>query len=195
MRVACSLYMTFADKLSVLRIILVPIFVSLLISSSTHPSCRYFAIGIFLLAVLSDFFDGLVARIKKEKSQIGQVIDPLADKLLLFTAVIALYLLPQFSIPRVFVLVVVSRDLVILLGIALLFFMKIDVPISPSIWGKLTTFFQMLTILCVLFNFKFSNWVWHTAIVFTLISGIQYVSRGVAALNKKAGEESCPRES
>jgi len=176
--------MSLADKLSILRIILIPIFVSLLIYSKTYHYLKYFAIAAFILAVLSDFLDGLAARIKKEKSEIGQVIDPLADKLFLLTSCVVLYLL-KFPIPLVFVLIVVSRDFIILLGITILHFMKIEVPIVPTLWGKLTTFSQMLTILCILFDCSFSLWMVHIAIFFTLISGLGYVHRGILALNQK----------
>ena len=178
--------MSFADKLSILRIILIPLFIALVIYSKYSPGCRYAGVVVFLVAVLSDFFDGLIARIKKEKSKIGQVIDPLADKLLLLTAFISLYLL-KFNIPLWVVLIVVSRDLIILLGVAIIHFLKIEIPISPSIWGKLTTFFQMLTILSVLLDFLFPQFllqlIWSLAVLFTLISGIGYIKRGIIALN------------
>jgi len=182
--------MSFADKLSISRIILIPVFVSLLIYSRTYHFLKDAAVVVFLLAILSDFFDGLVARIKKEKSDIGQVIDPLADKLLLLTAFISLYLLREtlplkFEMPLGFVLVVVSRDLIILLGVALLHFLKIEVIITPSWWGKLTTFFQMFTILGLLLNVFFFPWIWKIALVFTLISGMDYFLRGAKSINGK----------
>jgi len=175
--------MSFADKLSILRIILIPLFVSFLIYSRAHPYLKYIALGIFGLAVLSDFFDGLVARIKKEKSEIGKVIDPLADKLLLLTAFLCLYFLKEFSIPPWVVLIVVSRDLIILLGVLILHFLKIEVPIVPSVWGKLTTFFQMFTILSVLLDLKFAFIIWSIAVFFTVVSGIGYIMRGVRSIN------------
>lgn len=180
--------MSLADKVSSVRIILIPIFVSLLIYSRSHPYLRYVAVGVFILAILSDFFDGLVARIKKEKSELGQIIDPLADKLLLLTSFISLYFL-GFNVYLWVVLIVVSRDLVIFLGFAILRFLKIKVVISPSIWGKLTTFFQMFTILWILLDkthyiFMSLNFsVSLAAVIFTLISGIDYFIRGVKAGN------------
>jgi len=173
---------SFADKLSISRIILVPIFVSFLIYSKSRDYFRYLAIGVFFLAIISDFLDGLVARIKKEKSEIGKVVDPLADKVLLITAFLSLKLL-DFNIPLWVVLIVVSRDFIILLGIAILHFLKVEVPIFPSIWGKLTTFFQMITVLVVLMNVKFSFLIWNLAVIFTLISGIGYIKRGISCLN------------
>lgn len=182
--------MNFADKVSLSRIFFIPIFVSLLIYSQTNHFLKDAALGIFILAVLSDFFDGLAARIKKEKSDFGQIIDPLADKLLLLTAFISLYVLRHnlpltFKMPLGVVLFVVSRDLIILLGVIILYLLKIEVIITPSIWGKLTTFFQMFTILSLLINLPFFRWVYTTAIIFTLISGIDYFLRGVKVLNAK----------
>ena len=176
--------MSLADKVSSVRIVLIPVFVSLLIYSRYHPFLRYLAVGVFVLAVLSDFFDGLVARIKKEKSELGQIIDPLADKLLLLSAFVSLYLL-HFSIYLWLVLVVVSRDLIILLGAVVLHLLKIEVTIAPSIFGKLTTFFQMFTILWILLGIPYYFFISFTAVVFTLVSGVDYFLRGLKAVNAK----------
>ena len=181
--------MNLADKLSSIRIILIPVFVSLLIYSRSYHYLRFVAAGVFILAVLSDFFDGLAARIRKEKSDIGQIIDPLADKLLLLTAFISLYLLRRslplkFEMPLGIVLVVASRDLIIVLGLLVLNFLKIEIPLAPTLAGKLTTFFQMFTILTLLFDIPFFSWAWKIAAIFTLISGIDYFLRGVKAINE-----------
>lgn len=180
--------MSLADKLTSVRIILIPVFVSLLIYSRSHSYLRRFAIAVFAVAVLSDFLDGWVARMRKEKSDIGQIIDPLADKMLLLTAFISLYVLRnslplEFQMPLGIVLVVVSRDLIILLGVVLLHFLKVELTIAPSIWGKLTTFSQMFTVLCLLLNLSFFPWIWKAALIFTLISGVDYFLRGVKAIN------------
>lgn len=180
--------MSLADKLTSIRIILIPVFVSLIIYLPSRPDLRYVAVAVFALAVLSDFFDGLAARIRKEKSDIGQIIDPLADKLLLFSAFLSLYIfrdtLPlTFKMPLGIVLVVVSRDFIIFLGLMILNFLKAEVIIDPSLCGKLTTFFQMFTILCLLLNFPFFPWVWKIAAVFTLVSGVDYFFRGIKAIN------------
>ena len=186
--------MSFADKVSILRILLIPIFVSLIFYyNAQHQYLKYVIIAVFALAVLTDFFDGLVARMKKEKSKIGEVIDPLADKLLLLTAFICLYafreslpLRATHSIPLYVVLIVVSRDLIILLGVLILYLLKIEIPIAPSMWGKLTTFFQMFTILFVLLDVPLiTPYIWNIAVVFTLISGFGYFARGVKAINAK----------
>ncbi len=175
--------MSLADKISSIRIILIPVFVSLLIYSGVKPHLRSAAIAVFLLAILSDFFDGLVARIKKEKSELGQIIDPLADKSLLLVTFITLYLLPHFSVYLWLVLVVVSRDVVILLGVWILNRLKIEVKIEPTIWGKLTTFFQMFTALWILLGAPYYFFICLLAVIFTLISGFDYFLRGARAIN------------
>ena len=177
--------MSFADKVSSIRIILIPVFVSLLIYSRSYPTCRAIAVGVFILAVLTDFFDGFVARIKKEKSELGQIIDPLADKLLLLTAFLTLYLLPNFNVYLWLVLVVVSRDVIILIGFGILRFLKIDIDISPSWWGKLTTFFQMFTVLWILIGMPYYFFICLAAVIFTAISGIDYFLKGAKEINAK----------
>lgn len=183
--------MSFADKVSSIRIILIPVFVSLLIYSNIYPYLKNIAVVVFALAVLSDFFDGLVARIKKEKSELGQIIDPLADKLLLLTAFITLYLLPGFRIYLWVVLVVVSRDLVILFGVIILHFLKIEITISPSLWGKLTTFSQMTAIFWVLIGIPYCLSIFLLTVVFTLVSGIGYFLRGARAINDRIHSPNC----
>lgn len=177
--------MSFADKVSLIRIILIPFFLYYLIHSKNVEIFRFYAICIFVLAVLTDFLDGLIARIKKEKSAIGQIIDPLADKLLMVTAFLALYLL-GFAIPLWVVVTVLSRDIIVLLGILILHMLKVDVRIDPSLLGKLTTTFQMLTIFVVLIENEpfFSIPIWSLATFFTLVSGVKYVARGIKAYNE-----------
>lgn len=178
--------MSLADKISAVRIVLIPVFVSLLIYSREHPVLRWYALAVFILAVLSDFFDGLVARLKKEKSDLGQIIDPVADKLLMLAAFLSLYLLPNFDIYLWVVLVVVSRDLIILLGVIILHALKIDINIQPTMWGKFTTFFQMAVILWVLIGFPYHFYICLLAVIFTVVSGINYFWRGIREVNAKA---------
>jgi len=180
--------MSLADKLTTIRIVLIPVFISLLIYSRSHHYLRHFATAVFLIAVASDFFDGLAARIRKEKSEFGQILDPVADKLLLFAAFISLYVfrntLPlNFKMPLGLILVVVSRDFIILLGVIIINILKKEAFMEPSFWGKLTTFFQMVTILALLLNSPFFSWIWKGAVVVTLISGADYFLRGVKVLN------------
>jgi len=180
--------MSLADKLTTIRIVLIPVFVSLLIYSQSYHYLRHLATIVFIIAVLSDFFDGLAARIRKEKSEFGQVLDPVADKLLLFSAFISLYVFREtlpfdFKMPLGIILVIVSRDLIILLGVIIINVLKKKSFMEPSLWGKLTTFFQMFTILALLFNSYFFPWIWKGAVLFTLVSGVDYFLKGVRVLN------------
>lgn len=183
-----SCHMTFADKLSVLRIILIPVFLLLLSYSRAYDILRYWAIAVFFLAVLTDFFDGLVARIKNEKSAIGTVIDPVADKLLMISAFIALYTL-GFHIPLWVVVISVSRDIILLIGFAMLSFLRVEISISPTFLGKTTTTLQMATVMAVLFHWRYSPYLWTISALCTFISGIGYITRGVNAVGSAAGEK------
>jgi cardiolipin synthase len=180
--------MSLADKLTTIRIILIPAFVSLLIYSRLNSYLIYLATAVFIIAVLSDFFDGLVARIRKEKSDFGQILDPVADKLLLLAAFISLYVFREtlpltFKMPLGLILIAVSRDIIILLGVVMINVLKKEPLMEPSLWGKLTTFSQMFTILALLLNNPVFPWAWKGAVIFTLVSGIDYFFRGVKALN------------
>jgi len=181
--------MTFADKLTLLRIVLVPVFLSLLSYSKANPVLLYWALAVFILAVLTDFFDGLVARIKNEKSELGAALDPFADKLLMISAFVSLYLL-KFAIPLWAVLIMVSRDLLILFGTFFLYFLKIEVKIIPTAWGKLTTALQMAAAIAVILDLYLSFWIICSAVFFTLISGFDYLRKGVRIVNVAEAENS-----
>lgn len=184
-------HLSLADKVTLLRVLLIPVFVSVMFYfNQERLYLRWVAFAVFTIAVLTDFFDGLVARLKKEKSDIGMIIDPLADKLLLLSVFIVLYALRstlplRYTVPLGLVLLIVSRDIVIIFGAITLHYLKIDLPIAPSYWGKFTTFFQMMTILSLLGDWPIFPYIWPMAAVFTLISGIGYFLRGALAINGK----------
>jgi len=179
--------MNFANKVSTLRILSVPFFIaSLIYYSPDKDYLRFIALGIFVLGVLSDAVDGYIARISKQKSQAGLVLDPLGDKLLLVSAFVCLYLIDKFPMgirfPLWVTLIVVSRDTIMLLGALIIFMVKQSMDISPTRWGKLTTTFQMSSVIAVLLQWKFSYIFWCLAVFFTLISGIDYIKRGFKTL-------------
>jgi CDP-diacylglycerol--glycerol-3-phosphate 3-phosphatidyltransferase len=182
--------MTFANKLSIFRILSVPFFVATLIYyNSEREILRWAALGIFCLAALSDLLDGFIARKLKQRTVLGSIIDPLADKILLITAFVALASLKSFppglEIPTWVPIIVISRDAIIFLGVILIYTLKKEIEILPTMLGKLTTFFQMLTIIVVIAHFDFAPYVWTLAIIFTLTSGIQYIARGTKILNEE----------
>jgi cardiolipin synthase len=145
---------------------------------------RFLALGIFILAVISDAVDGYVARKAKLQSKAGMILDPLGDKLLLMGAFIFLSPMSKFTItfPLWVTLIVISRDLIILLGTMVIYMVKQKIDIHPTKWGKLTTTFQMSSAIAVLLQLKFTYVLWWIAVFFTIISGTDYVMRGFKIL-------------
>jgi len=181
--------MRLANKLTVLRILLVPFFLTCVIYYQPRKDyLRLIALGIFCLAVLTDFVDGIIARAKKEKTKLGSVLDPLADKILLITAFIALSR-AQFHIllPPWVVVTVISRDIIIILGATIIQHITGHLDVIPSRLGKITTFCQMVTIISVLLNFSLSFIIWDMTIIFTVLSGLGYIYSG----NKLLSENKC----
>ncbi len=181
--------MNLANKISILRILLVPFFIwAIVYYSPEHDYLRFIALGIFGLAVLSDAMDGYLARVLKQRTALGTFLDPLADKLLLITAFISLSVvnsLPaSLRLPPWVPIIVVSRDVIILLGAMVIFLVSGGIEISPSPLGKVTTFFQMATIISVLLQYPHSNYIWTSAVVLTILSAIDYVIRGARLLNE-----------
>jgi len=176
--------MNFANKISTFRIITVPFFIATLIYySPAREYLRFVALGIFILAVISDAVDGYIARKAKQQSQAGMILDPLGDKLLLMSAFICLTsdkFVPNF--PLWVTLTVISRDTIILLGTAVIYMVKQHINIAPTRWGKLTTTFQMSSVIAVLLQLKIAVIFWSVATFLTAISGIDYVMRGFKTL-------------
>ena len=145
---------------------------------------RFVALGIFVLAVISDAVDGYVARKAKLQSKAGLILDPLGDKLLLMGAFIFLSPMTKLAVrfPLWVTLIVISRDLIILLGTLVIYMVKQKIDIHPTKWGKLTTTFQMSSVIAILLQFKFTYIFWSIAVFFTIISGIDYVMRGFKIL-------------
>jgi cardiolipin synthase len=178
--------MNFANKISTFRILTVPFFIaSLIYYSPERDYLRPVALAIFILAVVSDAIDGYIARKSKQKSPAGLILDPLGDKLLLMSAFICLsFDKLAINFPLWVTLIVISRDVLILLGAAVIYMVKQKINISPTKWGKFTTIFQMLSVAVVLMQLpvRFAQIFWWLAISFTVISGIDYIMRGFKTL-------------
>lgn len=182
--------MNIPNFLSLLRIILVPVFVIFLIQSEYDK-----ALITFIVAGLTDALDGTLARLLKCQTTLGAYLDPIADKLLLVTSFVTLAIFGL--IPGWVAVIVISRDFIILLGIAILTLMSVTYEIKPAIVGKVTTALQIATIFFALlyksFTHDFGNhWIiglcWATALL-TVISGLVYIIRGIRILNKSEFEE------
>ena len=115
------------------------------------------------------------------------VLDPIADKVLLLTAIITLSLYPwTVSLPLWFPVLVIARDVVILVGCGLLKFITGDVEVRPSILGKIATALQMAAVAWALLQIPDERWVVWGAGLFTLLSGIGYIWRGMHAMGVAA---------
>ena len=166
--------MTIPNLISIFRILLVPVFLVFIINN------RFLAgLMVFVLAGLSDAADGMVARLFNQKSRLGSYLDPLADKCLLVAAFICLA--AMYIIPLWLTVIVITRDILILLGASILFLKNGAYTVKPSVWGKATTFFQLATVFLVLVEKHFHLFSQYVYIVYgvtgtlTVISGLLYI--------------------
>ncbi|MDD5130652.1 MAG: CDP-alcohol phosphatidyltransferase family protein [Candidatus Omnitrophica bacterium] len=185
--------MNIANKISTFRILSVPFFIAcLLYYSPERAFLLNLALVIFVLGVISDGLDGYIARKAKIQSKAGLILDPLGDKLLLISAFIFLSPICRLSLkfPLWVSFIVISRDLIIIMGAVVIYMVKQNLEVYPTKWGKLTTTFQMLSVVCVLLQWKLAILIWWPAVIFTVISGFDYVKRGFkilyAADNRRA---------
>src|SRR5947208_12476967 len=190
--------MTTANKITVARILMIPLFVTMAIyygeSIQRHAPqewMRFTAIAIFLIAAVSDGHDGYGARRYKQRSSLGVILDPIADKGLLLSGIITLSISnwseadPDYGhFPVWFPVLVITRDAVILVGAVVLYLLNGKVDVKPNWTGKVATVLQMIAIAWVMLQFHFLPllFVVIAAGVFTFISGIVYVTDGVRQL-------------
>lgn len=181
--------MNLANRITILRILLIPFFIaSLLYYSEAKPYLRLVALAIFAIAAFTDAIDGGIARSRSQITELGTILDPIADKLLISSAFISLSIIEsipnELRIPAGVVLAVITRDIIIVLGALIIYFLKGNIAIKPSWLGKITTFFQMLAILMILAVFKYNKFFIYPAVLFTIASGIDYIWRGSKQLNE-----------
>lgn len=174
--------LTTANQLTILRIVFIPLFIILLTDGSTG-----LALATFLAAGVTDILDGVIARRYGQKTSIGTVLDPLADKLLMVTSIVILSL-PQMGFPNVFprwlTILLISRDVLMMLVALVIVLMVGWRFFKPSIYGKASTMLQMLTVLAVLY----CNWrgaavpelrvMYYLTGALTAFSGLHYLVTG-----------------
>lgn len=174
---------TLANKISIVRIILIPFFITSVVYSRLD-----IALGFFILAIISDAADGFIARALKQQTQLGTILDPVADKLLLTSAYICLCMvgsIPEYlRMPPYVPIIVISRDVIIIIGSIIVYVVRGAIKIEPSILGKVTTFMQMITIVCILSKFSYSYVAWSVTIFLTIASGLDYVMKGSKLLSE-----------
>jgi len=170
--------MNLPNKLTILRVILIPFFVAALLAGGGQiPVLRYLAAAIFIVASLTDMLDGKIARKYNLVTNFGKFMDPLADKLLVCAALICLVELRQ--IPAWMVIVIVSREFTIS-GFRLVAAEQ-GIVIAASYWGKFKTTFQMIAVILMILNLPVLRlvtdaFVW-IALILTIVSLVDYVAK------------------
>ena len=164
------------NMLTISRIVLSPLFFILLLNNKMPAG-----LIVFVIVALTDLADGWVARRTRQKSTFGEIIDPMADKLMVLLAVIALIL--KFDFP-VYGLLIFSRDVVSLLGSAVSYFKHEEVW-KPNIFGKLTTAFQVITIICFIIKINFKSVILLFTIGLSVLAAITYFIALVKLSKKK----------
>ncbi len=169
--------MNVPNSLTILRILLIPCYIGLLVYGQFDQ-----ALVVLIVAGITDALDGAIARVMNQHTKLGAMLDPLADKLLLTSGFITLSLI--HLIPSWVTILVVSRDLILMLGTVVAHVTDSHVDITPTLLGKGTTLFQLSYIVMVIFltshqlNAAVMLPLLFCMISFTLMSGLHYLYRG-----------------
>jgi cardiolipin synthase (CMP-forming) len=185
--------MTTANKITILRILLIPFFVVELIYyvRTGNEIHRLLAILSFAITAILDGVDGYIARRYNQISELGKILDPLADKLLLVSGIITL----SFNhgnflgqIPLWLTGTIIGRDLLILVGVAVIRFTVGKIVVRPRFTGKIATVLQMSVVIWILLKWDFGHgalWLKYlelAAAICTGVSGLLYVFDGIKQL-------------
>ncbi len=167
--------------LTLVRILLTPVLVILLLRE-LYPM----ALLVFAIAGISDGLDGFIARYMNQRTTLGAYLDPAADKLLLISSFITLAILGV--IPAWVSVIVIARDVIIMLGLAIFMLTEKKYEVSPTLVSKCTTTVQILTVLIILYDpahlkltMIYQMLLWSTVILTTL-SGLHYIYLGMSSL-------------
>lgn len=158
------------NKITLSRIFLIPLFFYYLLSANVLFSHKIISLLLFLIIALSDFFDGFLARKLNQKTEFGALIDPLADKLLVYSALLVFVQIGK--IWAVFVLLIIARDMLVM-GVRV-WAARNGKIIAASTTGKIKTISQMLAIVFMILDLPFWGIVFAVSIVFCLYSGWEY---------------------
>jgi cardiolipin synthase len=176
--------MNLPNMMTLLRVLLIPLFVIFVINKHLE-----WALITFAIAGITDGIDGLIARITHQRTELGSYLDPIADKLLVSSAFITLAIIE--IIPSWLAVIVITRDVIILIGILVMVLLNQRPRIKPSLLSKATTFLQISTVIIVLLSidhlfFKhLSTFIIYGTTLFTILSGSHYIYVGIRIFNKK----------
>ena len=169
--------MNLPNKLTVLRVIMVPFFVLFMLTDLGGEAGKWIALVIFCLASLTDMLDGKIARARNLVTNFGKFMDPLADKLLVCSAMICL--VPTGQLPAWVVIVIIAINQRYDSGIV----------IAASYWGKFKTVSQMLMVIVLIadlggvFDMIGTALIW-IALILTVVSLVDYIAKNVQVLTK-----------
>lgn len=191
--------MTTANKITVTRLLLIPVFVTLaayysrsIAEGAEQVGFRIAALVVYAVASLSDALDGYIARNFNQQTAFGQALDPVADKLLLLSGVIILSVTQwHVGLPIWFAALVIARDVVIITGVLIIKHVAGKVEMGPLWTSKVCTFLQLSCVVWVLLDFRplenrplGLDILIYGAAFFTFISGAQYVLEGIRQLRE-----------
>jgi len=184
-----------ANQITVVRILLIIPFVICMLkinSADTGNTMRYIAIVIFMVMAGSDAYDGYIARKNNEVTRLGSFLDPMADKLLMTCACLLLAIdataVTGFKLPSAVVVLIIGKDIFLLLGFVILYFLTFQVKIMPVKIGKLATFLQLSMVAGILIAPEVSQifgwWIWflrllwYSAALTAIITTLVYILAG-----------------
>ena len=169
--------MNLPNKLTILRVIMIPFFVFFMLAPYFEGYGNYIEVAIFIVASFTDFLDGYLARRDNLVTNFGKFMDPLADKLLVCAALICLVETGQLA--SWIVIVIISREFIIS-GFRLIASDN-GVVIAASYWGKFKTVFQMIMVILLIINIPnpiyqiIATVVTYIALILTVVSLVDYV--------------------
>lgn len=180
--------MNIPNLITIFRILLTPLLIIFLLEDKPN-----FALVTFIAAGAGDGLDGFLARVLNQKTTLGAWLDPIADKILISASCITMAILNGF--PPWLVVIMVSRDVLIMGGIGVLMLNDYTVEVKPTPASKITTFVQLFTI-CFFLGHEYTTDYWflsahlvNLTAFFTLLSGGQYLLQGFKILEQDSGDD------
>ena len=193
--------MSWPNRITLLRLLLVPVFILLVLSAAESAAYRYAALGLAVALGVCDAVDGILARRTGAITRIGSILDPLADKALMISAVVLLSLEgilstehPDLRLPYWVSVTIVSRDLFILVGTGIIFLLAGLFQALPSASGKAATVVQFILIAAMLASPDFLRWfpsatwyglygIWVVTVLLGVVSWLGYLRTGSKLLS------------
>ena len=182
--------MNLPNKLTLFRVILIPFFVVILMTGCFGEASKWVALGIFIIASLTDLLDGKIARKYNLVTTFGKFADPLADKILVISAMICLV---ELGLLKAWIVIIIVAREFIISGFRIIAAEK-DVVIAASYWGKFKTTFQMIMVIMLIADIDNSAWhiaasvVTYVALILTIVSLIDYIIKNKNVMLDHKGE-------